>query len=287
MPFVTETTKIYLIVPIYSDEQTNAINFIRYLNKTVFEKETRDKFELFLTHVVTNKQEFSQTQKWFEILRHEIDSIRHLRTQLTVAYYTVQILSPTIPRYTHSTYILDYFANKLRPNSLIFVTNPHVNMEGDFLNRCRLNIIENVQIFFPITFDQYHPRIIARTHHPTDNSTIELHKSHGWFNSFAFDQFGVYISDYIQLKKSILAHNISLSSKHLYDLFVELTDLHILRAPDQALRVHYRPIKCDGIKPLNSVEYNRCMNQKERSIASRGQLAMTIIENEPMNKASK
>ena len=287
MPFVTETTKIYLILPIYSDEQSTTINFLRYLNKTTFEKETREKFELFLAHVVTNKQEFAQTQKWFEPLRHEIDGIRRQRTQLTVAYYTIQILSPTIPRYTHATYILDYFVNKLRPNALVFVTNPHVNMDGDFLNRCRLNIIENVQIFFPIAFHQYHPRIIARTHHPTDNSTIELHKSHGWFNSFAFDHFGLYMSDYIQLKKSIQAHNTSLSSRNLYDFFVEWTDLHILRAPDQALRVHYRPIKCDAIKPSNTVEYNRCLNRKERSIASRGQLAMTMIENELTNKTRK
>ena len=287
MPFVTETTKMYLILPIYSDEQPNAIHFLHYLNKTIFEKEIREKFELSLAHIVTNKQEYSQTQKWFEALRHEVDNIRHVRTQLTVAYHTIQLPATPIPRYTHSTYILDFFSNKFRSNSLVFLTNPHVNIEPDFLNRCRLNVIENVQIFFPIAFHQYHPHIIARTHHLTDNSTIELHKSHGWFNSFAFDQFSVYISDYLQLKKTVLAHNTSLSSRNLYDLFVEFTDLHILRAPDQALRVHYRSNKCDTIKSSNPVEYHRCLNQRERGIASRGQLAMTMIENEPLNKTKK
>ncbi len=283
MPFVTETTKIYLILPIYSDEQPIAIRFLRYLNKTLFDKETREKFELLLTHIVPNKQEFALTQKWFDNLRREVDSIRRIRTQLIVTYHTILLPSPSITRYTHTTYILDFFETKLRINSLLFLTNPYVNIEPDFLNRCRLNVIENIQIFYPIAFYQYHPHIISRTHHLTDNSTIDLHKSHGWFNSYAFDHVALYLTDYIQLKKSLLLYNTSISSNNLYDLFIEYADLHILRAPDHALRVHYKSIKCDSIKPLNTSEYNRCMNQKEKGLASRSQLAMIIIENESTN----
>jgi hypothetical protein len=95
------------------------------------------------------------------------------------------------------------------------------------------------------------------------------------------------MNDYINLKKSILLYNISLSSRNLYDLFQELTDLHILRAPDQSLRVHYKPIRCDSIKQSNIIEYNRCLNQREKGLASRSQLAMIIIENEQMNKTIK
>ena len=278
MPFVTESTKIFLTLPIYSDEQSIAIRFLHYANKTLFDKETHEKFELLLTHMVTTKQELSQSQKWFDHLRHEVDLIRRIRTQLTITYHTVLLPSSSITHYTHFTYILDYFETKLRTNSLIFLTNPYVDIESDFLNRCRLNVIEKIQIFFPIAFYQYHPQIITQTHRMTNNSTIELHKSHGWFNSYAFDHMGFYMNDYIKLKKSILSHNISLSSRHLYDLFVQLTDIHILRAPDQSLRVHYHPIKCDSIKQSNSIEYNRCLMQKEKGLASRSQLAMLIIE---------
>jgi hypothetical protein len=287
MPFVTETTKIFLILPIYSDEQSIAIRFLRHINKTLFDKETRDKFELLLTHIVLTKQEFSHTNKWFDNLRHVVDLIRRTRTQLIITYHTILLPSSSITRYTHSTYILDFFETKLRTNSLLFVTNPYVDIESDFLNRCRLNVIENVQIFFPIAFYQYHPHIISRTYQVTNTSTIDLHKSHGWFNSYAYDHVGLYMNDYINLKKSILLYNISLSSRNLYDLFQELTDLHILRAPDQSLRVHYKPIKCDSIKQSNIIEYNRCLNQREKGLASRSQLAMIIIENEQMNKTIK
>lgn len=281
MPFVTETTKVFLILPIYSNEQSIAIRFLRHVNKTLLEKETRDKLELLLTHIVTTKQEQSQTQKWFESIRHEVDKIRHQHAQILITYHTILISSPLT---THSTVILDYFESKLRTNALIFLTNPYVNIESDFLNRCRLNVIENIQIFVPIAFYQYHPHIIARSNNITNNLTIDLHKSHGWFNSYAFDHTALYLSDYINLKKSITSKDLS---KTLYDLFVEHTDLHILRAPDQALRVHYKPLKCDSLKQSNTLEYNRCLIQREKGLASRSQLAMIIIDHEQQQTNKK
>jgi hypothetical protein len=124
------------------------VTFLRHINKTLFDKETRDKFELLLTHIVTTKQELSQTQKWFENLRHEIDLIRRIRTQLTVTYHTLLLpSSSSITHYTHTTYILDFFETKLRINSLLFITNPYVDIEPNFLNRCRLNVVDNNKSF--------------------------------------------------------------------------------------------------------------------------------------------
>ena len=285
MPFVTETTRVFLILSIHSGEQSAAIRFLHRVNRTLLDKETRDKFELLLTHVVTTKQEYSQSQKWFESLRHEVDIIRRLRPQLRITYHTVLVSSPSA-RSTETSHVLDFLESKIRPNSLLFLTNPHVDIEADFLNRCRLNVIESIQVFFPIAFYQYHPHIIARTHHMTENSTIELHKSHGWFNSYAFDHVGLYMSDYLMLKKSLSLHNISISTVNLYDLFVQATDMHLLRAPDQSLRVHYQPVKCDSLKQVNMVEYNRCSIQREKGLASRSQLAMVIIENEQGKKST-
>ena len=82
------------------------------------------------------------------------------------------------------------------------------------------------------------------------------------------------------MKKIIFNHNISISTANLYDLFIEYTDLHILRAPDQSLRVHYRPIKCNQLTIWNSLEYHRCMMQREKGVASGSQLAMIILDNE-------
>ncbi|CAF0885288.1 unnamed protein product [Rotaria sp. Silwood1] len=280
MPFVTETTKLYLILPIHSDEQSIAIRFLHYANKTLFDRETRDKFELLLTHIVATKEEYSQTQKWFEKIRYEVDLLRQIHKQLIITYHTLLLPSSSIPLYSRPIYLLDFFQTKLRPNSLIFLTNPYVDIDPDFLNRCRLNVIENIQIFFPIAFYQYHPHIIARTHSITDNSTIDLHKTVGWFNSYAYDHIGLYMNDYLNVKKLILYHNISISTKNLYDLFVQLGDISILRAPDQSLRAHYRSIKCDRNMQLNSIEYDRCLMQREKGLASRSQLAMILIENE-------
>jgi hypothetical protein len=287
MPFVTETTPIYLILPIHSADQSAAVRFLHHANRTLFDKETRDKFELLLTHVVTSKSEFSQTQKWFDRLRNEVDMIRVKRPQLRVTYHTILIPSSNISTYAaQSALILDFFENKLRTNSLIFLTNPYVDIESDFFNRCRLNVIEGVQIFFPIAFNQYHPHIISHTHNVTDNSTIELHKSHGWFNTYGFDHIGLYLSDYQALRKSLLSHKKLLLTINLYDLFAQATDIHLLRAPDQSLRVHYRTMKCEPLKSYNMIEYDRCTIAKERGLASRSQLAIFIIEQEQAIKST-
>lgn len=288
MPFVTETTKLFLILPIHSDERSLAIRFLHFVNKTLFDRETRDKFELLLTHIVTTKQEYSQSQKWFDELRQQVDLIRQIRTQITITYHTYLLPSTTIPRYAQSIYLLEFFQMKLRTNSLIFLTNPYVDIDSDFLNRCRLNVIEHTQIFFPIAFYQYHPKIIARTQPITNNSTIELHKSHGWFNAYAFDHVGLHMSDYIQLKKLVQQLNLTFTNQNLYDLFVQLSDLHVLRAPDQSLRVHYHSIQCDSLLQSNTIEYNRCLAQREKGLASRSQLAMVIIEDEQgLNSSTK
>ena len=285
MPFAIETTKLFLILPIHSDELPVAIRFLQYANKTLFDRETRDKFELLLTHVVATKQEYSQSQKLLENIHHEVDLIRQTRTQLTVTYHTLLLPSSSIPLHSHPIYLLDFFQTRLRANGLIFITNPYVDIDSDFLNRCRLNTIENVQIFFPIAFYQYHPYIITRTFNVTDNSTIDLHKSHGWFNSYTFDHIGLYMNDYLTIKNLISHQNISTLTMNLYDLFVQLTDVHILRAPDQSLRVHYRSIECNVTLQSNPVEYDRCLMQREKGLASRSQLATIIVDNEQMKQS--
>lgn len=279
MPFVTETTKIFFILPIYSNEQAVVRRFLQHSNRTIFDRETRERFELLLTHVVLSKEESTHSKKWFEPIRHDVDLIRQTRTNLVVSYHTLLLPSRTIPRYTLSNYLLEFFEKKLRPNALIFITTPYNDIESDFFNRCRLNVIEKTQIFFPIAFYQYHPTIIARTYSVIKNSTIDLHKSHGWFNAFAFDHLSLYLSDYVNLKQFLHHQNISITTKNLYDLFVEWTNLHILRAPDQSLRIHYRPIECDELtKQRNRKEYHRCRMQQEKGLASREQLAMVIVE---------
>jgi hypothetical protein len=280
MPDVTETTSICLILPIRTNEQSTVRRFLHHANRTIFERETNDRFELVLTHIVTSKHEQSQTLHWFKSIRQQIDVIRQIHTRLNVTYHTLRI-SSTLPSYDIQTNeILDYFHRRVRRHALLLIVNPYTDIESDFLNRCRLNAIEHRQIFFPIAFYQYHPKIIARTQPIANNSTINLHKSHGWFNAYAFEHVALYANDYINLKQILLKYNVTNSTSNIYDLFVQWSNLHVLRAPDQSLRVHYRPVQCESLKRNNPNEFSRCQMQQEKGLASRSQLAMLVIEHE-------
>jgi hypothetical protein len=280
MPFVTETTKVFLILPIHSDEESAALRFLDHANRTVFGRETRERFELLLTHVVTSKQQFANRHQWFQKIRRHVDAIHQTREKLLITFHTTLLPSPSIPRYAQASFILDFFQTKVRPNALIFLTNPHVDLDADFLNRCRLNVIPKSQIFFPVAFYQYHPNIIGRTHPIVDNVTIDIHKSHGWFNSYVFDHVGLHMSDYVHLKNLIFHVHNALATTNLHDLFVQFSELHVLRAPDPLLRVHYRPVNCDKLNRSSAIEYQRCLMQQEKGLASRSQLAMVIVEHE-------
>ena len=280
MPFVTETIKVFLILPIHSDEELAALRFLNHVNRTVFGIETRERFELLVTHVVTSKQEFGKRHDWFKTIRRHVDAIHLTRVNLSITFHTILLPSPSIPLYAQTSYILDFFQTKVRPNALIFLTNPHADLDAEFLQRCRLNVILKSQIFFPVAFYQYYPNIIERTHPIVDNVTIDIHKSHGWFNAYVFEHVGLYLSDYVHLKNLIFHVRNALASTNLYDLFVEFSELHVLRAPDPLLRVHYRPVNCDQLNQSSAIEYQRCLMQQEKGLASRSQLAMVIVEHE-------
>ncbi|CAF0890604.1 unnamed protein product, partial [Didymodactylos carnosus] len=269
MPFVTDNTKIFLILPLFHDDQQQTIKFLKHCNQTLFDKESRDKLEILLTHIVTTKIELQQTQKWFEPIRKEVELLRHTRVQLSITYHTLFLSG----KYYNQFILIDYFQVKLRKNALIFITTPYVDIESDFLNRCRLNVIDSIQVFFPIGFYQYYPNIISRTNN-VSQQTIELHKNHGWFNSYSYDNAAFYMNDYINAKYLLRLSN----NTDLFDLFHH-TDMHILRGPDQSLRHHYKNYKCDQIKQTQD-EFGRCLIQREKGIASRSQLAMVIADEE-------
>lgn len=288
MPFVSDQVKLFLIVIVHDDEQEALNYFLERSSQSIFEHERREKLEVLLTHIVNNKEDFSKSQQWFDSARQKIEQISINQTNCLITYHTILMTNNSIRSFDETTMVLDFFQRRLRPNALIFVTNPFVDVETDFLSRCRLNVIEHTQIFFPIAFYQYHPKIIALHMNVTNPNNIELHKSHGWFNAFAFNQIGVYISDYVHLKNILIQAGVSLSSANLFDLFSRWTDFHIIRAPDQSLRVRYQPVQCEHLERIdNKIEQQRCLIQRERGLASQTLLAKTLIEQEILQKTSQ
>jgi hypothetical protein len=89
MPFVTEMTKITFILPILTDETQVALRFLHHANRTFFEKESSEKFELILAHLVTNKHDQNQSNKWFDTFRHQMEMIRRDRPKIVVSFQTV------------------------------------------------------------------------------------------------------------------------------------------------------------------------------------------------------
>ena len=279
MPFAVDSTNLTVIMPIHNDEEAAVINFLQYFSQILNDSKSHERLGFLFTRVVTNDEDAAYGDRWFDNIRQQFNEIHSSRSNLTAEFHTVRLPSNSWPRFAEGSFILDFYEKKLHRNEVIFLTTSVTQIDIDFFNRCRLNVIENTQIFSPVAFQKYHPKVLE-LNKIDEPKHATLHKFYGWFNAFAFDQIGLYMSDYIKLKENLVRANVSVSSKNLYDLFIEWTDLHMLRAPDQSLRVQYQSLECDSLKQISSIEYHRCLIQMEMGLGSRTQLASTIIEHE-------
>ena len=63
----------------------------------------------------------------------------------------------------------------------------------------------------------------------------------------------------------------------LYEMFIQTTDLHILRTPEPTLKVTYKPIACP-FQELHSNAYNAwCKMKQGVSLGLRTQLSKLVI----------
>jgi hypothetical protein len=77
-----------------------------------------------------------------------------------------------------------------RLESLVLILDVHANITSDFLNRVRMNTIPNFQIFSPIPFRQYNPKI-------SQQPNLEVHKYNGHFDKEDYKYVSFYGKDYV------------------------------------------------------------------------------------------
>ena len=100
--------------------------------------------------------------------------------------------------------ILDVVLRRYTDDSLILYVGRSLSWEihTDFLNRVRVNTIQGWQVFSPIPYEEYHPKVA----YPNRDSPVRLEVSHhaGHFNQHTYEQLSFFKSDYFQGKFIIL-----------------------------------------------------------------------------------
>jgi len=221
-------------------------------------------------------------QDAYKELTSEIGSLRRKygsRDQKSTSTRSIEymFIRSTVP----SNFILmDLVLQTIGRDNLYLIVTPWTEVYGDFLNRVRMNTIKEFQVFFPVPFVQFNPKIVNRQKGGGVGvvpDRIDVHKTVGRFDKYDFNVASFYGSDYQSRWGNYAAEN----SERLYfdldllSLFLN-SSVHIFRAVEPSLKIRCHQKSCDHRS--RSDLYERCSTSKKEALGTKSQLASLLLE---------
>lgn len=180
---------------------------------------------------------------------------------------------------------MDLVSKKFTKDSIVLLSTVNGILSGDFLNRVRLTTIAGWQVYFPMPFVQYHPKVIYRILPRPDEFDVKRQLGHFDRHSTEFAAF--YVMDYMSARKLTADAWPLINSDHdllkyfplqsgesavfdIYSLFLN-SDLHVFRAVEPMLTAKFSIPMCDK-KRMNRQIYDQCETRLAESVASKQQL---------------
>ncbi|XP_076461229.1 chondroitin sulfate synthase 2-like [Babylonia areolata] len=269
MPYVTETTTIHLILPVGEEDREGVGTFLDdYGHICLDAQENTELLVMFIyQHVPQPGQE-----DIFSVLKSMITyyNKKYADSAAKIEWISLQSNGSYISEF----YLMEAVTHKIPPDSLVLFCSVGMELATDFFNRVRMNTIPEWQVFFPIGFWQYKPNLIYdKKPYPT---TIELNNKVGHYDMMSYEHSSFYISDFISARQLMLPDDIG--NGDLFDMFIKYSKLHVFRAVEPALKHHYKHFNCQANSP--PAHYQRCLDRRSHSLATRAQLAKLIFEHQ-------
>lgn len=277
MPYVTEASRVNVILPLTAPERDYASRFLEVYAAAAFENAENAVLTFLFIYDPFEAQQVAQNDV-FGAVKARIAEYEQRYTQVNIPWISVKTDAPSQIK------VMDIISKKHPVDTLFFVAGVSTEVTTEFLNRCRMNTINSWQVFFPIHFQGYNPTIAFRNQ-PSPLSGLDLVRDAGHFDRDAFNEACFYNADYMAARTRMAAdaqdNEDILETMDIYDLFVKYSNLHVFRAVEPALLQHYRPQNCNP--RLSEEQYHRCVQSSLEGLGSRAQLAMVLFEQEQGN----
>lgn len=172
----------------------------------------------------------------------------------------------------------------LGPNELLFFVDVDMQFDERLLRRVRLNTILGQQVYFPIVFSQFDPRVATPGDglSPSAGHSFAISDELGYWRQFGFGIVSLYHGD---LKKigdlDTTIQGWGMEDVDLYDKAV-LSNLTVFRACDPGLLHVFHPIECDQNLVLSQLDM--CLGSRATSYASTRRLTRIIFNNSEILK---
>ncbi|TRY99083.1 hypothetical protein DNTS_024076 [Danionella cerebrum] len=278
MPYVTEGTRVHILLPLTSSESHLALRFLEHCSSSLFEIGENIVLNFLFTYEPAEAQRVSMKDVFKEV-KDKVTALESRFPSLKVSWISIKTENPSILR------ILDIVSRKHPVETLFLLTTPDTILNSEFLNRCRMNAINNWQVFFPIHFQEFEPMVAYPDQTPPPSA--DLVREAGHFDRYTFSEACFYNSDYIssrtRMPEDAQENEEMLESLDLYDMFVQYSGMHVFRAVEPALHQVYRNRTCDP--RMSEDMFHRCLQGIRASLGLRSQLAMLIFEQEKHNNS--
>lgn len=294
VPYVTENTRINIIITIDLSKKQDAVNFIEHYSQNCMEKKCKTYLMVVLLYNSDSPSKgkgdvYLDVKTYISMLNEKYkkdqSKITWLSIRLPVNVTSVD-LDPML-----KIAVTDLCAKKFSSESLILLVETGTKLKIDYLNRVRMNTINRYQIFSPIPFIEYHPDIIYADEVVTHDE-VDVNSNYGKYDEQNYNNIAFYIKDYNAMRQTVEA-NIPLVrsdkdiatllklSKHspvtsLFEMYVSFSDMHVFRAIEPTLKIKYKDVNCDDVS--NDNIYKNCLKLRNNHLGKRSQLARLILD---------
>ncbi|XP_006636485.1 chondroitin sulfate synthase 2 [Lepisosteus oculatus] len=276
MPYVTEATRVHIILPLTVHDRDYVNQFLEVYAANCFETSENAILSFLFIYDPFEAQQVNQNDIFMDV-KAKISAYEHKYPVTKIPWISVKTEAPSQIK------IMDIISKKHPVDTLFFVANVNTNINSEFLNRCRMNSINNWQVFFPIHFQDYNPDIAY--HNQPRPATVDLVKDAGHFDRNVFDEACFYNSDYMaartRMSADVQENEDILETFDVYDMFIKYSNLHVFRAVEPALHQKYQYRVCNP--RLSEETYHRCVQSNLEGLGSRSQLAMLLFDQEQGN----
>ncbi|XP_063069657.1 chondroitin sulfate synthase 2 [Engraulis encrasicolus] len=276
MPYVTEATKVHIILPLAKDDAVHMKQFLEQYGANALDKKENAMLTILFIYDLYQAQHVNQHDIFADV-KSAITFYERKFPGLKVPWISVKTDTPSQIKF------MDIISKKHPVDTLFFTATVNTVVNTEFLNRCRMNSISNWQVFFPIHFQDFNPDIAYQGQAPPDK--IDLVRDAGHFDRNVFDEACFYNSDYMSTRTRMAGdaqdNDDLLETLDIYEMFVKYSGLHVFRAIEPALHQKYSHQTCNP--HLSEDLYHRCVQSNLEGLGTRSQLALILFEQEQGN----
>lgn len=276
-PYVTENSRVSIIVPVQESEVYQAMHFLTSFSSGIMEK--KEKTLLMLVFMYQYNTESKGPSDVFQKVKDFVtkSATKFKNDDIKVAWVSIRLPEAQPATTFENTKalnfaIVDLTLKKIGLDSLTLVLDVWCNITVDFLNRVRMDTIENYQIFSPIPFRQYNTAI-------SQYMPLEVNKMSGHFDREEYRYIAFYGRDYVTARKkyqqivplirvdndiSKILDETAKDKGNIFEMFVQHGgDLHCMRATEMNLKILYH--------------FERDENRKNKFYGNEAQLAKLLL----------